>query len=109
MAIPLPLRQSSGFVNCSANRLVCQRDLEFPTTILRIQWKICFVQLKPQKHQSSQRKDSSIKRVRLHVCFLVSVLSKRYDYAKKTEGSCRNCAVDLSRSFTSDSDVVRNG
>ncbi|KAL1226471.1 Endoribonuclease YbeY [Trichinella spiralis] len=38
------------------------------------------------------------------------ILSKRYDYAKKTEeGSCPNCAVDLSRSFTSDSDVDRNG
>ncbi|KAL1245602.1 Formate--tetrahydrofolate ligase [Trichinella spiralis] len=61
------------------------------------------------KPQKNQRKIARM----LHgciACFMVAVLSKRYDYAKKTEeGSCPNCAVDLSRSFTSDSDVDRNG
>ncbi|KRY34843.1 hypothetical protein T01_12897 [Trichinella spiralis] len=46
--------ENPSLVYCNANRCVCQRDVEFPTPKLRIQWKMCFVQLKPQKHQRSQ-------------------------------------------------------
>ncbi|KRZ61265.1 hypothetical protein T02_4941 [Trichinella nativa] len=119
--------ESRSVVSYIVGRCVCQLDVEFPTPTLQIQWTLLHEWLQfylndtiMQREQENEAVEmaQSICREALQVtqigrlirtskvqAFTVEHLSK--GSAKKT-GSCPYCAVDLSRSFTSHTDVDRN-
>ncbi|KAL1226524.1 Receptor like protein [Trichinella spiralis] len=88
--------ENRSLVYCNANCCVCQRDVEFPTPKLRIQWKMCFVQVQAFPEIARM----------LHGCSFIKTIRLCKGNRRR---SCPNCAVDLSRSFTSDSDMDGNG